>query len=276
VSSRRAALAGGVAGVVVLAAVVSLVVLGRGARRAGTVPSSRGPGPVPHALSGRAGSGLSWHAQPRIALPGTPIQQRGDQAFAQGFSKAGLQALARLAVPAPGIEGGWPALAEATTPEAWASAFTKGLLGIDFARQHRADLGHWLSAEEAPLALPGVSAQAADKVLVASVLDPGLAGGGASPIPSARAWAALAHDRVTWSVADLEVEVDPSWARLVASGWQPPDPRMTVEDVSGTLSTHEGDTTTTSRFRLALGVGTARWHPGYGTIAVGGYSESAP
>lgn len=275
--SGRSFRVGLVAVLVVVVVVVAVVAVVAGApgrhHRSVASPKQGASRSLPRPASGRAGRGLRWHAPPTVHAPGSPVQEEGNQAFTQGFSGAGLGTLSHLEVPAPAIQGGWPALREVATPETWASAFTKGLLDIDFVHQSRPDLGHWLMAEEAPLLLPGVPSSAADKILYVSVLEPQLVGGGKSPIPSATTWQQEASEGVTQSVSGLLVQVGPSWSRLVASGWQPPDPRMTVEDVSGMLVVHQGQTTTTRRFQLALGIGSARWHPGYGTIAVGGFSE---
>jgi hypothetical protein len=76
------------------------------------------------------------------------------------------------------------------------------------------------------------------------------------------------------SVSGLLVQVDPAWAALVASGWQPADPRMEVLDASGLLRAHRpGGKASARRFSLAVAVGSARWHDGYGTVALGDWQE---
>jgi hypothetical protein len=161
------------------------------------------------------------------------------------------------------------------TPEAWATEFVSGLLDVAFARQSRPALAPWLQAEEAPELIPGIPPTVADKVLYVSLLDPGLFGGQPTPIPSADRWQADARGEMSQSVSGLLVQADPSWAQMVAAGWQPSDVRMTEEDVSGTLSVHRhGDLIGTHHFQLQLIVGSSRWHDGYGTVAVAGWTES--
>ena len=180
----------------------------------------------------------------------------------------------RLVVPVPAITAGWPRLAVAVTPESWAQAFTSGLLDIDYAQQSRPALGGWLQAQEAPEVIPGVPASAADKVLYISLLDPDLFGGQPTPLASPAGWALSARAGVSQSVSDLLVQVDPTWAQAVAAGWQPADVRMTEEDVSGVLTVRHGDRVASHRFALQVIIGSARWHEGYGTVAVAGWREA--
>jgi hypothetical protein len=209
-----------------------------------------------------------------VAPTGTPAQEEGDQLFARGLSSTpGLEAIVALATPRPAISGGWPDLAVANSAEAWAREFVPALLNIDYARQTRAALGQWLQAEEAPELLPGVPGTAAEKVLYVSLLDPALAGGQATPVPPAPAWAALARARSSQSVSALLVQEDLGWAQLVSAGWQPPDPRMDVLDVSGLLRTSRGGQVVARRFSCSVAVGSARWHAGYGTVALGDWHE---
>jgi hypothetical protein len=60
---------------------------------------------------------------------------------------------------------------------------------------------------------------------------------------------------------------------MVAAGWQPTDVRMTEEDVTGRLTIDQGGRVTTHHFVLQVIVGSARWHDGYGTVAVSGWQE---
>ena len=38
------------------------------------------------------------------------------------------------------------------------------------------------------------------------------------------------------SVNGLQAEVDPDWTQIISEGWQPRDPRMTIEVVTGTVT----------------------------------------
>jgi hypothetical protein len=184
-----------------------------------------------------------------------------------------MAAARAVPVPEPAVAGGWPELAVQVTPERWAGAFAAGLLNVDYARQSRAALAGWLQAEEAPELLPGVPTSVADKVLDISLLDPALFGGQPTPVLSAAQWMAAARAGVRQRVGDVLVQVDPGWAQMSAAGWQPADVRMTEVDVSGLLTVYEGRAATAHRFAVQIIVGSARWHDGYGSVAVSGWQE---
>jgi hypothetical protein len=48
---------------------------------------------------------------------------------------------------------------------------------------------------------------------------------------------------------------------------------MTEEDVSGVLELRGSGQVSSHRFALQVLIGSARWHDGYGTVAVGGWQE---
>lgn len=261
----------GTALVIALAAAALAIVIGPSGRHGhGSATSTEASAAAHRSQPAR----LKWLTPPTVPTAGTPLQEEGDQLFARGLSATpGLEALMALAVPSPAVSGGWPDLAAANSPEAWAIEFVPALLDIDFARQSRAALGRWAQAEEAPELLPGVPERAADKVLYVSLLAPAIAGEKDTAVPSATGWTALARAHASQSVSGLLVQVDPGWAQLVATGWQPPDPRMDVLDVSGLLSTRRGARVLARRFSCSVAVSSARWHAGYGTVAVGDWHE---
>ncbi|HET9444515.1 MAG TPA: hypothetical protein VFO65_14395 [Acidimicrobiales bacterium] len=210
-----------------------------------------------------------------VPAPTTPVQQRYDLAFAAGLGGLpGMAAAAELEVPAPAIAGGWPDLAVDATPEGWAEKFVHGLLDIDFAHRDRAALGAWLQAHQSPELLPGVPPAVADKVLYISVLRSDLFGGQATPVPAPAEWEGNAAAGVRQWVSDVVARPNPDWARMVAEGWQPSDPRMTTLDVSGLLTVRRPEAATTRAFSLQLVVGSARWRDGYGTVAVSDWEVS--
>ena len=218
---------------------------------------------------------MGWHTPATVVPSGTPAQEEYDQAFSQGLSnQPGMAQAAALDLPSPAIGGGWPSLPVASTPEQWATEFTSAMLDVDYARQSRATLGAWLQAQEAPELIPGIPGPVSDKVLYISVLDPEIFGGQPTPIQSDAAWGANAAAGTSQSVSGLLVEADPAWARVVASGWQPADARMSELDVSGVLTIRDKTTTSAHNFSLQLIVGSSRWHDGYGTVAVGGWKET--
>lgn len=270
--SRRILVGAAVAFTVLLVAgVVGLAFGGNGARQhasTGTAtPRSQNASPGPSLV----GSGLHPVA-PATTIPAqTPVQQQYDQRFAQGYasttSRAMLAKAEALHVPDPAIGGGWPNLPASNTPGGWAREFVHGLLDINFAHQSRSALGAWLIAQEAPDLMPGIPAGFQKRALYVSVMDPATMGQ-AALVPSAAQWQADVLTGVRWSVHGLQVQLDPAWQSMIAAGWQPRDLRASVEDVSGVLTVVHGKTATTRRISLTVTVGSARWHHGYGTVAV--------
>lgn len=238
-----------------------------------TTPTNRpAPSSLPSSTAHRPA--LKPVPQASVVPTGSPVQRRDDQALAKGLaSSPGVSAAEGARAPAPGFSRSWPALAPANEPDPWTRAFVSRLLAIDFAHQSRAGLGAWLSAEEAPESLPGIPARARDKMLYLSLFDPGGLGGASTPIPSAVRWAALARTGARWTASQLLVQPHAAWSALVASGWEPTDPRMSAEDVSGLLTVTRGRSRTTHRFSMVVYVGSAHWHPGYGTVLVTDWKE---
>jgi hypothetical protein len=256
----------------VAAAALICVMAGAGALVAVLGGGSPHP-PAGHRVATPSLPANGWRpVAPVTTVPGqTPVQQRYDQAFEQGFASSGNEAVMARAeaimLPAPAIGGGWPDLPASDTPDGWATGFVRGLWDIDFAHQRRSALGAWLVAQEAPDLMPGIPAAFADRALYVSVMDPAIMGQ-PSLIPSATQWRADAAAGVRWSVSDLEVTLDPQWQSMIAAGWQPVDMHAAVEDVSGVLRVTRGEGTSTRRFSLALQLGSAQWHQGYGSVTV--------
>jgi hypothetical protein len=154
-------------------------------------------------------------------------------------------------------------------------AFSAELLNVDPTFQTRTGLLEWAAFEEAPDTLPGVPAAIADKSLTASLAYAGVAGTEPSPVPSAAGWPKPGSG-VVQQVSDLAAVVAPDWTQLVSSGWEPVDPLMTVMVVTGTLTlTDAGRPGTPRSFSMALTLGGARHHPGYGAVAVSAWTVSA-
>lgn len=270
---RRPALVAGIVATVVgaLIAVVVTTLLVGGHHHASPLntPSTTEAGLLPNRTAGFT------PVPPLTDTPAeTPVQQQYDAALASGLSSSASVEIAEQADPsAPAFSPSWPPLAVADTPEQWVTEFTTALLDINFAQQQRSGLGAWLSAEEAPELLPGVPQQVQDKVLFLSLLD-AEALGGTSPIPDPSSWAALARSDVRWSVSDVVVQADPTFAQIAASGWEPIDQRFAVDDVSGVLTVTGGQMVARHTFSMAVYVGSAHWHPGYGTVLVDDWKES--
>ena len=212
----------------------------------------------------------------RVEPPATAIEKQVDTELAQAETPASVTAAEATSVPAPATSGAYPSipLADRSDPTAYAIAFATELLDTNYAAQSRAALLAWAEHEEAPNTLPGVPASVAGKALVLSLADPGLPGGTPSPTPSASQWATNAEEGVTQSVEDVAAEVDPDWAQIIAEGWQPRDPRMTIETVTGTATdSTDGQAATPESFSLTLTLGTAaHMHAGYGAVAAGDWT----
>jgi hypothetical protein len=205
----------------------------------------------------------------------TPVQEQYDAALASGLASSSSVEIAEAAqVPAPAYSADWPTLPVEDTPEAWVEAFTNELLSVDFARQPRAGLGAWLSAEEAPELLPGVPQEIQDRVCYLSLFDANALGNGPSPVPDQPTWNSYAQAGTRWTVSNLLVQPDPTFSQIVGSGWQPIDQRFGAWDVSGLLITSTGTASVQRHFTMTVYVGSAHWHPGYGTVLVDNWKET--
>jgi hypothetical protein len=212
---------------------------------------------------------------PKIKSPQTAVQRQIDTELAQAETLAAIAAARATSVPAPAVSAAYPAVpvVDRSDATAYAIAFTTELLDINYATQTRAGLLAWAEYEEAPNTLPGVPTDVAGKALVLSLSDPDLPGGSPSPVPSPAGWAADATARVSQQVTDVAAEVDPDWTQIVSEGWQPADPLMTIETVTGNLTvTTNGQATAPESFTLALTLGSAAHVRGYGAVAAGDWA----
>jgi hypothetical protein len=199
------------------------------------------------------------------------VQQRSDDARIAKAAPgpAFWSAVAVLKLPAPTPSAQFPAISHASRqrPQAYATAFIDELLTITFAKQSRRPLLAWAVSETSPTTIPGTPISDAAKVL-----DAYLTGSG-SPVPTATVWAANAVAGVTWSVSNVTMTSEPTWTQVLATGWQPPDPRMDFLDVTGNLTvTETGQPPVVKPFSLQLGLGTAEYHNGYGAMTVYGWT----
>lgn len=276
---RRHVLVAAVIAVVALVVAAVLIVPVGGGHAASKQAADTARGLSGSSSPAAAGSSGAWTPVfPSTTVPtDTPVQQQYDRAFEQGFTSAAnkrvIAATESLALPAPAIEGGWPALKPANSPEAWTTEFVEGLLNVDFAHQSRQGLGAWIVAQEAPDLMPGVPVRAQLPGLYATVMAPDVTGM-PSPAPSKRQWRQDAAAGVRWSVSDLEVQPDPQWQSMIAAGWQPADLYAAVEDVSGVIDISQGRSTTSKTFSLVVQLGSAHWHHGYGAVLVSGWKET--
>jgi hypothetical protein len=214
---------------------------------------------------------------PTVTVPQTAIQKQIDGELAQAETSASITAAEATSVPAPAVSASYPSIptADRSDPTAYAIAFTTELLDTNYAAQSRAALLAWAEHEQAPNTLPGVPASVAGKALVLSLADPNLPGGTPSPTPSAAQWVVDAKNGVVQTVTDVQAQVDPDWTQIVSEGWQPRDPLMTIETVTGTLTvTTKGQAATPVSFTLTLTLGSAAHVHGYGAVAAGNWTAN--
>jgi hypothetical protein len=262
--------------VVAVLAVSSAVVL-VGSHRGGPRAGAPANGQPPAGTTRKARTRTTTPPRQRLAptsiekAPQSALQQQIDAELAQAETPAAIAAALRTNVPAPAVSTAYPSVptADRGDPGAYATAFTTELLDTNFAVQSRGALLAWAEHEEAPNTLPGVPSSVARKALVLSLADPDLPGGSLSPVPSAAQWIAYAENGVSQSVTDVQAEVDPDWTNIISQGWQPRDPLMTIEVVTGTLTVaNNGVAAAPEPFSLTLTLGSAAHaRAGYGAVA---------
>lgn len=259
---------------VVLAISAAVVVGSRGGPPSATQSAVTGPArPMPSTTTTAPPRQLV--PTPTIKPPQTAIQKQIDTEVAHAETPASIAAAEQTTVPAPAVSGAYPSIptADRSDPTAYAIAFTTELLDTNYATQSRAALLAWAEHEEAPNTLPGVPASVAGKALVLSLADPNLPGGTPSPTPPAAAWATDGRNGVVQTVTDVQAQVDPDWTQIVSEGWQPRDPLMTIETVTGTLTvTTKGRAGIPVSFTLTLTLGSAAHVHGYGAVAAGNWT----
>lgn len=215
---------------------------------------------------------------PTIKVPQTAIQKQIDAELAQAETPASIAAARATSVPAPAVSKAYPAVptVERSDPTAYAIAFATELLDTNYAGQTRTELLAWAEHEEAPNTLPGVPADVAGKALGLSLADPNLPGGSPSPVPSPAQWTTDATAGISQQVSDVQAEVDPDWTQIVSEGWEPADPLMTIETVTGNLTvTTKGKAAPPVSFSLTLTLGSAAHvRGGYGAVAAGNWTVS--
>ena len=263
--------------IVVLAVSAGLVLAGsHGARRSSTRPATRPSRPTSSTTTTTTPSRHQLTPTPTINPPQTAIQKQIDAKLAKAETAASIAAAAQTSVPAPATSKAYRSIptADRSDPTTYAIAFTTELLDTNYASQTRAALMAWAEHEEAPNTLPGVPASVAGKALVLSLADPNLPGGTPSPTPSPAQWSTDAESGVVQRVSDVTAEVDPDWTQIVSEGWQPRDPLMTIETVTGNVTiTTKGHTAAPESFRLTLTLGSAaHLHGGYGAVAAGDWT----
>jgi hypothetical protein len=215
-------------------------------------------------------------ATPEVNPAQTAVQGQIDAELAAAETPTAIAAAQSATVPSPAASNLYPSIptADRSDPAAYAIAFATELLDTNYQTQSRSALLAWAEHEEAPNSLPGVPASVAGKALVLSLADPGLPGGTPSPTPSAAQWMADTSDGESQLVSGVQTEVDPDWTQIISQGWQPRDPLMTIETVTGNLTVStRGQLGPPASFSLTLTVGSAaHLRAGYGAVAAGDWT----
>lgn len=243
----------------VFAIVVILAVRLLGTSSTEATPTRHGPRRVDSAVP-------SYHPL-RVIPPQTAIERTVNQGFARLWRGESASTAANL--PSAATSSNYPPIdaTDVQAPSTYALAFTQELLDIDFASSTRHELLAWASYNDAPNSTVTIPAAINLKVLPASLtMNP-------TPIPTSVQWKKLAASRTSWRVSGLVTSVSPIWTELLATGWQPVDPLMTMYDVSGTLTVttpcHGPDV---ESFFFLLTLGGASWHPGYGAVVMNNWT----
>lgn len=277
---RRVVIVAALAVVVLVAAMTAVVSAhspqpDQGARR----PSAQPANQVPRGGRGSRGKApvaTKAYTPSLVNPPDTPVQRQVDAELSTAESPASIAAAEAIDVPAPAVSKKFPAVpaTDQVDATAYAGAFATELLDIDYATDTRYELLAWAQSEEAANTLPGVPASVANKALYGSIAYPDLPGGTPSPAPSAADWAADTRAGLAQQVSNLQVSESPEWTSVIATGWQPVDELMSIQVITGTLTTTgPGRPPAATSFSLTLTVGSAAHHPGLGAVAAGQWQE---
>jgi hypothetical protein len=266
---RRAMLALGGAGALVVAIVLVSAIGAHGSRSSHHTPSLSAPEVSSTTLAPSAAPAA--YVPSTVDPAATQSQTSVDQQLARAESASAIAAVGALAVPAGGDSTTYPAVPAAARldPTAYAMAFSAELLDRDYRGQSQSQLLAWAEDEAAANTLPGVPAPIAGKALYASLVDPGMAGGtAAGPMPTLAEWAADKRAGETQRMVGVTVTVDSAWSRIIGDGWEPRDPLMTIMDVKGTLIVTAGTDTTRHAVAMVVTLGSCLRTPGLGAVAV--------
>lgn len=262
---RRTTLVAGLAVALIDAALVVVLVtslLAHPTSRPAPTPAPRST-PTSTSTTSPAPAAPPYHPR-RVTPPPSAVERALNQSMAAS-EPAARALLATVACPAPATSASFRAApaSDAGSSALFALAFTQELLDLDFATSTRAALLAWASDNAAPMTLGDLPGALATRVLCASLTT------GPSPVVSVAAWRDLARAGATWRASALAVSVNPTWIQASDAGWTSVDPLMVIDDVSGLLTvTIPGRAPLVESFALALTLGGAARHPGYGVVAL--------
>ncbi|MDP9092403.1 MAG: hypothetical protein M3N95_05520 [Actinomycetota bacterium] len=215
---------------------------------------------------------------PGVRSPSAPTKVAATGATADPRNVASWDAVPPVAASS---SPEYPAIAgsDATDATAYAKAFATELFTRDYSRSTRAQLIAWAQYEDSPLRATQYPRSDWTKVLVDSLTDPAWEDAADTPIPSAGAWLAFHAQRVQEVLGAIAVSRDPTWERLIAGGYAPPDPLAVERDVSIVLVVHRVLAGRLSTSRLSVSVklqlGSSPRRPGYAIAAANDFLVNA-
>lgn len=254
---------------------------GRSAAQRGPLPSapqtssasSTGPYPVAHVRRGFQFPVLDPSASADNASTAKAIDQAaGSKTYIE--MARDIAAASPPPPPPPQASAAFPPIpASLRTLSAgtYARAFVRELLDVNFATATRSELLAWANLNVAPIPLVPIPQR-----LTPLYLTWLLRGGeGATAVPSAATWNQLAAEHVAWHGSDIQTTTRSTWTTVLADGLDPPDARMDLLAVTGTLTvTQPGHAQLTEQFSLHLDTGTAMYETGYGVSSLDHWSLS--
>ena len=152
-----------------------------------------------------------------------------------------------------------PASCRDLSAGAYVRSWTRELLDIDFATESRRQLLAWANLNVAATPLVPIPASDTRLFAIDQLRSP------PSPAPSAATWSKLAAEHVTWKVSNVMTRYRSVWQTTVTDGLVPPDPRMQMLVVTGTLTvTQPGQSPRTEQVSLDVTTATGLYETGYG------------
>ena len=142
---------------------------------------------------------------------------------------------------------------------AYVRSWARELLDVNFASDSRRQLLAWANLNVAAVPLLPIPVQDAPLYAIDQLRS------SPSPVPSAAMWKQLAAEHVTWQVSDVLTRDRSVWQTTITDGLVPPDPRMEMLVVTGTLTvTQPGKPTRTEQISLDATTATGLYETGYG------------
>ena len=193
------------------------------------------------------------------ASTATVLDNAATQPKYVGIAKA-IQAMS--APPSPQASAEFPPIPASRrdlSAGAYVRSWTRELLDIDFATESRRQLLAWANLNVAATPLVPIPASDTRLFAIDQLRSP------PSPVPSAATWNQLAAEHVTWKVSNVMTRYRSVWQTTVTDGLVPPDPRMEMLVVTGTLTVSQpGHPPRTEQVSLDVTTATGLYETGYG------------